>query len=95
MKVWIISIAAVIILTSCAEMLLPSGKIKNACRTVFAILCMAVVIKPIAEIANFDLETVSSYELIDNDTVEDVNFYYRALYASGVKRTLIDQGYSI
>ncbi|MBP5308163.1 MAG: hypothetical protein J6Z34_03395 [Clostridia bacterium] len=94
MKVWLISVAAVIILTSCAEMMLPSGKIKNACRTVFALVCLAVMLKPLSFLTR-SFTGGAFEETVDYDYVEGANAYFCGIYGNEVKKLLSEKGYAI
>lgn len=96
MKEWLISVAAVFIITSCAEMLLPTGKVKNACRTVLAIVCLAVMIKPLAYISDCTFEFPDlSYSAIDAAYVEDTNEYLGRIYASEAIKLLEHKGVDV
>lgn len=96
MKEWILSLVAVILATSCAEMLLPDGKLKNACRTVLALACIGAFIMPVGKLKDFELN-FSDYaiESANEDYVKSTADYYCRLYSAEVKRVLENEGAAI
>ena len=79
MNAWLLKLAAAILATSCAEMLLPSGKIKSACRTVLALVCVAVVIEPLAIVADYEFDFSDIFgqtAAVDGGYVDETNEYY-------------------
>ena len=93
MKGWILSLVAVILTTSCAEMLLPDGKLKNACRTVLALACIGAFIMPIGKLENIDID-FSEYaiETSNEDYVKSTADYYCRLYAAEAKKVMESEG---
>ena len=96
MKGWILSLVAVILATSCAEMLLPGGKLKNACRTVLALACIGAFIMPVGNLKDIDID-FSEYaiESANEDYVSSVADYYCKLYAAEAKKVLEKRGVSV
>ncbi len=60
MKDWIISITAVVLITSIVCLILPPGKMGKYIKSIFSLLTMLVVIKPIVYIKdiNFDYQQI-------------------------------------
>ena len=54
MKEWIISIVAVVLITSIVCLILPQGKMGKFIKNIFSILTMLVIIKPIIYLKDFD-----------------------------------------
>ena len=67
MKTWILSIIGTVILITIAELLLPSGRMKNVTRSIFGVLVMIVILKPLPSIKNSDWQ-------LDFDLSENTHF---------------------
>lgn len=52
MKAWLISVAAIIILTVIAGIILPEGKTNKLIKSIFAVVCMFVLVMPLQYIKN-------------------------------------------
>jgi len=80
MSSWILKVVGIILSTSCAEMLLPNGKTKSACRIVLSLVCLLVFAEPIANIKNFNFDFT---DVLEDDTVvsyiDKTNEYFCAL----------------
>lgn len=95
MSGWLIKLAAIILATSCAEILLPTGKIKNSCRTVLALVCVAVFIEPLAHAVNFEMDLSDIFGddvAVDQTYVDDVNDYYCSILEGEIANLLSEKG---
>ncbi len=93
---WLMALTGVIIVTACAETLLPSGKIKNACKTVFALVCLAVFITPIAYLKDYDFDFSSATSVaVDKDYVEYTAEYFKKLYSDEIIKLLEKEGVEV
>ena len=62
MKDYLISVGAVLILTSCITLILPDGKSSKVIKPIFTILILLVIIKPLTSIKNFDFSFENNLE---------------------------------
>ncbi len=94
MKSWLISVAAIIIATSCSEILLPSGKIKNSCKTVLAMVCVAVFAQPLINLSGLtvDFSQAFEYDGVDLNYVQSTEQYYCDIFESEVVLFLDKKG---
>ena len=92
MNEWLLKVAGVTIAVSCAEMLLPRGKIRSACRTVLAIVCVFIIAEPLINLKDigvtFDIPESSSAMKI-TDYAEE---YYRNLYKNSIEEIIAETG---
>ena len=95
MKGWLVAVAAVIIVTSCAELILPSGRIKNACRTAFALVCLSVMLRPLFLIVNDGQNSFTVGSAVDTDYVNAANDYYCRVNSRELKKLLTGKGYPV
>ncbi len=93
MNGWLIKTAGIVMVTAIAEILLPSGKTKNACRTVMALLTVAVMISPLADIAGFEFDFKNAFPAADEIYVDTTAEYYCNLSEKEVKNLLEKEGY--
>ena len=94
MRDWLIKTVGIVIATTCAEILLPSGKIKNSCKTVLALLCLTVLIEPIAYLSKNDFDytlTIPSVQ-IDNSYVEETERYVAKVIEAELIELLNEKG---
>ena len=54
MKEWIISVGAVLLLTSCIMLILPEGKTAKIIKPIFTVVVLLVIIKPLTLLTDFD-----------------------------------------
>lgn len=64
MKSWILSICAVIILTTIVSFILPDGKMKKPIESVFSLLTIIAIISPLfsIDLLNFKFDLVNDYD---------------------------------
>jgi len=75
MRDWIINVAAIIILTVVAGMILPEGKTNKLIKSIFSVICLFVLIMPIQYISNGNFSVADVFSI--NDEVElDNDFLY-------------------
>lgn len=96
MKEWLISVASVITATSVAEILLPSGRIKKICKTVLSLVCLLVLISPLAELKNADISISDIKDRAEQSEIfrENLKEYYERLAEDLAERALSDKGVS-
>ena len=94
MKEWLISLTSVIIATSVAEVLLPSGKIRNVCKTVLSLVCLLVLISPLASLNDGELSIAEIKDKAEQSELfrENLNNYYDKLTEQLVENCLSDKG---
>ena len=94
MSGWLIKVTAIKIVTSCAELLLPDGKTKNSCKTVLSLVCLAVLIEPLAHFSNFefDFSKVFNDNSYNDEFVDTTNDYYSSLCENEIRKTLEEKG---
>ncbi len=56
MKSWILSVGAMILLTAIVSIILPKGKTSGLIKSVFALLSLLVIFKPVAALKNGSIE---------------------------------------
>ena len=75
MKEWIVSIGAVIILTSIIYLILPNGKLNKFIKTIFAFIIILTIIKPIYASANLEnKDKQNNSEININDQTAYLNY---------------------
>ncbi len=97
MTSWIAKLVAVIILTSCCEMILPTGKTKSACITVLTLICLVVMVDPIFKIRDYNLdfsEILPSVQ-VDQTYLDTTNEYYANILENEVSLLLLKNGVKI
>lgn len=94
MKEWLISLTSVIIATSVAEVLLPSGKIRNVCKTVLSLVCLLVLISPLASLNDGELSIAEIKDKAEQSELfrENLNNYYDKITEQLVENCLSDKG---
>ena len=77
MKTWIISISAIVLLTSIFSIIIPESKIGKLVKNIFSVLVIFVIISPLVNIKNqefsFDYLVDSSEISLDNEYLEFIN----------------------
>lgn len=89
MKEWVLSIIGVVILIAVAEILLPSGRLKNVSRGAMGLIMMLVILKPLPGLrhASFDWD----FTIPQNETLlNEINLRKVAAMESDGKRYLKD-----
>ncbi len=74
MKDWIVSIVAVILITSIICLILPQGKMGKYIKNIFSLLTMFVIIKPVIYLKDYDFnyeQIINSSEIVLQDSFLD------------------------
>ena len=103
MKEWVLSVCGIVILTVVLYMILPSGKLNKAIKSVFSIMCLSVLIKPVFVLKDADFnvsDLISTSEIYyQNDYLDFTlkqkelsleNEIYSILVQSGIKCKNVD-----
>ncbi len=96
MKAWILSVSAVILLTSIIVLILPENKISKYVKSIFSLLVMLVIISPIIKIQNeqVDFSNVfyESTVNVDYDFIKYINSQKILEYEKNCKKLLEQLG---
>jgi len=76
MNNWIISVAAIIILTVVAGMILPEGKTNKLIKSIFSIICLFVLIMPIQYLSNRNFAITDVLSIKNEYTLDESFLYY-------------------
>ena len=75
MKEWVVSIGAVIILTSITSIILPNGKLNKFIKTIFSIIVVFTIIQPIFYSFNGDSSSYFESKDVNLNYQEDYLYY--------------------
>lgn len=92
MNAWLLKITAVVIATTCIELILPVSKIRSSCKTVLSIICLAVMIEPVAVLLKTDYSNLKGDE-VDYSYVESVEAFYGSLCEQEIEKLLKERGF--
>ena len=108
MKTWIISVSAVVIITTIIGFILPEGKIGKFIKSILSLFIVFTIIKPIIYIKNVDLNYQNffnqnnfelQYDFIDFISEEKVEEQekncIKVLEECGIKNSIVDINYSL
>ena len=103
MREWVLSVCGIVILTAILYMILPSDKFSKIIKSIFALMCLSVLIKPVFVLKNsdFDLKDIfiSKEITFQNDYLDFTlkqkefsleNEIYSILVQSGIKCKNVD-----
>jgi autonomous glycyl radical cofactor GrcA len=76
MNDWIISVAAIIILTVVAGIILPEGKTNKLIKSVFSIVCLFVLIMPIQYLNNNNFSISNLFSISDEFELDETFLYF-------------------
>lgn len=75
MKTWILSIGAIIILTSILTLILPEGKLGKNIKGIFSLIVVLIIVQPLIELKNGEIDFNEIYTEKEILLQEDYIFY--------------------
>lgn len=89
MKEWLFSIVGVVFLAILFDLIYPSGKTNNFCKSLFGIIAAFIMISPIIKLESVDI----SNDYTDDTLVNNINKSKETLYKLQVEDYLKKNGY--
>lgn len=96
MKTWILSIGAIIILTSILTLILPEGKLGKNIKSVFSLIVVLIIVQPLIKLKNGEIDFNDFYTekeiVLQEDYIYYVNEQKITNYQNQCQNFLLDLG---